>query len=175
VPGSPPPLFAVGRVARAHGVRGRVLLSPYHDGSEGLESVRAVWLSRGAAEPVRFPVVACERVHLGYLLTLGSLDDRERAESLRGSEVLVAREELPPLAPGECWAADLVGCAVLDTAGVLRGRCEDLESAGPNELLVVALPSGARGLLPLSLVREADLPHRRLVAEVPEGLFEAQT
>src|SRR3954463_13625902 len=36
--------LAVGRVARAHGLRGRVLVTRYNPGSEGLERVRRMWL-----------------------------------------------------------------------------------------------------------------------------------
>ena len=173
---SPPPLLAVGRVARAHGVRGRVLIAPFNSESEGLERATALWLSpKGRpAEQRRYQVAHAERANLGYLVTLRGIDGRDSADGLRGCEVLIDRAELPGLDEGEVWAADLIGCAAIDTAGRACGTVTALEEAGPNELLVLTLPGGALALFPLSLVREIDPASKQIVLEVPEGLFEAQ-
>ena len=172
----PPPLLAVGRVARAHGVRGRVLIAPFNAESMGLERATALWLSpKGQPEKQRrFEVAHAERANLGYLVTLQGIAGRDAADALRGSEVLIDRAELPGLEEGEVWAADLVGCAAFDTAGNACGTVTGLEDAGPNELLTLALPNGAVVLVPLALVREVDPGARRMVIEVPEGLFEVQ-
>src|SRR5947209_13114310 len=114
----PPALLAVGRIARAHGIRGRVLLEPYNHASEGLERATALWLQRGEqGQPKRHEVERAERVHLGYLVALRGLDDRNGAEALKGSEVLIDRAELPALEAGEIWAADLVGMRLADQSG----------------------------------------------------------
>src|SRR5687768_15691099 len=126
-----PALLAVGRIARAHGIRGRVLLQPYNDASEGLEKVSALWLSpkavpgalpAQAVEPRRYRVAHAERVNLGYLVTLEGLADRDEADALRGCEVLIDREELPDLDAEEIYAVDLVGMSVADEAGQQRGE-----------------------------------------------------
>ena len=58
----------MGRVARAHGIRGRVLIAPYNADSEGLERVRRMWL--GERE---FEVERAERVfHTGKGLQISS-------------------------------------------------------------------------------------------------------
>ena len=48
-----PALLAVGRVARAHGIRGRLLVQPYNAGSEGLTRVRRMWLAGREYEVAR--------------------------------------------------------------------------------------------------------------------------
>ena len=173
---SPPELLAVGRVARAHGVRGRVLIAPFNAESTGLERASALWLSpKGQpGQQRRYDVAHAERANLGYLVTLKGIAGRDAADALRGSEVLVDRAELPGLDEGEVWAADLVGCSAVDTTGALCGTVTGLEDAGPNELLTLELPSGAVVLVPLGLVREVDPATKRIVIEVPEGLFEVQ-
>jgi 16S rRNA processing protein RimM len=175
VAATPPPLFAVGRVARAHGVRGKVLVAPFNAGSEGLEAVKVLWLGpRGKPEQARrHDVVHAERVSLGYLVALRGIEGRDAAEALRGSEVCVERSELPALEGGEVYTADLVGCTAFDRQGRALGPIEGLEQAGPNELLQVRLPQGLV-LVPLALVLEAAPEAKRVVVEVPEGLFEAQ-
>jgi 16S rRNA processing protein RimM len=160
-----PELLAVGRVARAHGIRGRVLIAPYNADSEGLHRVRRLWL--GGRE---FEVERAERVNLGYLVALRGVLDRDRADELRGQEVQVDRAELPALEEGEMYAVDLIGYQVADAEGRVRGVVEDLEEAGTQDLL--KLEGGA--LVPLALVREVSTESRRIVVEAPEGLFDLE-
>jgi len=165
-----PQLIAVGRVARAHGLRGRVLVVPYNGESAGLEKLPAVWLQALTGEPRRVEVLRAERANLGYLVALRGYDDRDRADELRNQEVLVPRGELPELDDGEFYAADLVGLQVFDGQGLLRGTVEDLESAGPNDLL--RLQGGA--LVPMGLVKEVDVENRRVIIDAPDGLFDLE-
>ncbi len=156
-------LLAVGRVARAHGLRGRVLLAPYNADSSGLERIRRLWLSGR-----EYAVARAERVNLGYLVALEGVTDRDAAEALRGQEVMVDRRELPPPGEDEMYAVDLIGFTVADAQGRVRGVVESIEEAGAQDLLV--LEGGA--LVPLGLVQEVTPEARRIVIEVPEGLFE---
>jgi 16S rRNA processing protein RimM len=158
-----PALLAVGRVARAHGIRGRLLVQPYNDGSEGLTRVRRMWLAGREYEVAR-----AERVNLGYLVALRGIDGRDAADALRGQEVMVDRAELPPPDEKEVYAVDLIGFEVVDGQGKPRGIVEDLEEAGPQDLL--RLKGGM--LVPLGLVREVQMAARKLIVEAPEGLFE---
>ena len=160
---APATLLAVGRVARAHGIRGRVLVAPYNEGSTGLVQVRRLWLSGK-----EYAVARTERVNLGYLVALEGIDDRNAAEALRGQEVVVDRRELPPPEEDEIYAVDLIGFTVEGKDGKVHGVVEDLEEAGPLDLL--KLSGGA--LVPLGLVQEVMSEARRIVIEVPEGLFE---
>ena len=158
-------LLAVGRVARAHGVRGRVLIAPYNAESQGLQGVRRIWLGERA-----FEVERAERVHLGYLVALRGVGDRDQADALRGQEVRVDRAELPALEEGEMYAIDLIGYAVSDPHGTVHGVVEDLEEAGAQDLL--RLRGGT--LVPLALVKEVQPQARRIVVDAPEGLFELE-
>ena len=157
--------IAVGQVRKAHGIRGRLLVAPYNADSESLGGVRTMWLDGRAYEVAR-----AERVNLGYLVALRGVDDRDAAELLRGKEVEVDRDELPALDERELYAVDLVGYEVVDAHGVSRGAVEDLEEAGPQDLL--RLTSGV--LVPMGLVKEVSSDARRIVVDAPEGLFELE-
>ena len=166
---NPPGLLAVGRVARAHGIRGRVLIAPYNPDSQGLTQVRTVWLDR-SGDRRAFQVERAERAHLGYLVALRGVDDRDRAEELKGCEVLADRSELPALDEGELYAIDLVGHTVVDQDGREHGVVAGLEEAGAQDLL--RLQDGR--LVPLGLVKEVQDGARRIVVDAPEGLFELE-
>ena len=166
-------LLAVGRVARAHGVRGRILLVPYNTRSDSLTRVTALWLAAGSAEPTRYEVTRSERTPQGYLVALRGVEDRDAAAALRGREALVERSALPVPDEGEIYAADLLGYAVADQSGAPRGEVVGLETAGLQELLRVR-NAGRESLVPFALVKEIDEARRCLVIEAPEGLFELE-
>ena len=160
-----PERLAIGRVARAHGIRGRVLIAPYNAGSEGLCQARRIWL--GERE---FEVDRAQRVTQGYLVALRGVGDRDQADALRGEEVRVDRAELPALEAGEMYAIDLIGYQVSDPQGTVRGVVEDLEEAGPQDLLRLDVGT----LVPLALVTEVQPQARRIVVDAPEGLFDLE-
>jgi ribosomal 30S subunit maturation factor RimM len=77
-------LLPVGRVARAHGLRGRILLVPYNDESQDLVAIVSLWLKVPEGEPRRFEVGRAERVNLGYLVALRGVEDRDAAAGCAG-------------------------------------------------------------------------------------------
>jgi 16S rRNA processing protein RimM len=161
--------LALGRVARAHGIRGRVLIAPYDEGSEGLARVTRIWLSKDGVER-EIEIDRAERANLGWLVALRGISGRDQADALRGSEVLALRAELPPPGEHEVYAVDLIGLRVFDLEGAERGEIDAIESAGPQELL--RLKGGA--LVPMGLVRDIDVERKRVVVDAPEGLFELE-
>ena len=166
-----PALLPVGFVLRAHGVRGRLLLQPFNDASEGLERLGELWLSpRGAPQTQArsYQVTHAERVNLGYIVSLRGIEEKNAADALKGLEVTAERDELPPPDSDEVYAADLVGCAVFDQHGNAHGVVEALEAAGPQDLLQVT--GGV--LVPLALMKDVDLEAKRIVIDAPEGLFD---
>jgi 16S rRNA processing protein RimM len=156
-------LLAIGRVARGHGLRGRVLIAPYDEESQALSTLKRVQI--GGRE---FAIELAERANLGWLVALRGIENRDAADSLRSLEVKAWRSELPPLAEGEMYAIDLVGFTVVDGQGQERGVVERLEAAGRQDLL--KLQGGQ--LVPLALVKEVSSSDRRIIVDAPEGLFD---
>ena len=155
--------LAIGRVARAHGVRGRILVTTYDRESQALGALRRIRVGEREWEVAR-----AERANLGWLLALRGIEDRDAADALRGQEVKAFRGDLPRLEEGEMYAIDLIGFAVVDAEGRERGVVEDLEEAGAQDLL--RLRDGK--LVPLGLVREVVSESRRIIVDAPEGLFD---
>jgi len=166
-------LLPVGRIARAHGLRGRIVLVPYNAESDALTQVPALWLRTGEGEPRRYEVERAERAAQGYLVALRGIADRDAADALRGNEALVERGALPEPDEGEVYAADLLGYAVHDQSGAPRGEVVALESAGLQELLRVR-NAGRESLVPFALLKEIDEARRRIVIDAPEGLFDLE-
>lgn len=87
------------------------------------------------------------------ILRLEGCGDRNSARALRGQELLIARDELPPLEADEWWAEDLEGCLVHD-AGRPVGTVTRLTALPSCEVLEVARQGGGPDLL-VPLVRDA--------------------
>lgn len=109
-------------------------------------------------------VVRASRPHQDrWLVHFDGVTSREAAEELRG---LVLRAE-PLEDPDELWVHELIGCRVLDAAGVDRGTVEAVQDNPAADLLV--LDTGA--LVPVVFVVGA--PTDGVVTvDVPDGLFE---
>jgi 16S rRNA processing protein RimM len=108
--------------------------------------------------------VVAARPHQGrFIVSFAGVDDRERAEQLRGTVLLAEPIDDDP----ETWFVhELIGCQVDDTSGRRLGTVTAVEANPASDLLVL----DGRHLVPLRFVVERS--RGRLVAEVPAGLLE---
>ncbi len=78
------------------------------------------------------------RVHgKGIIALMGGIEDRNQAAELVGSPIAIDRSELPVVADGEYYWADLEGLEVRGTTGIALGRVVELFATGSNDVLVV--------------------------------------
>jgi 16S rRNA processing protein RimM len=107
-------------------------------------------------------------------LRLRGVADRDAAEALRGLLVLAERELLPPLAEGEHYWFELIGCRVETTAGEPIGSVREIWETGAHDVLVVEAEDGTRRLVPAAqeLLKEVDIEGRRVVVEPIPGLLD---
>jgi len=103
----------------------------------------------------------------GMVAQLPGIDDREQAAALIGSDIHVAREQLPPPGKDEYYWVDLEGIEVVTTENVELGRVSHLFATGANDVVVVRDGERER-LIPFiqgSYVRSVDLSTRRMVVD----------
>ena len=84
----------------------------------------------------------------GAIARFAEIPDRNAAEALRGTQLAVPRAELPPLAEGEYYHADLLGLACLGPDGAALGTVVAVENFGAGDLLEIEKPDGKRSLIP---------------------------
>ena len=165
----------VGRIARAHGIRGQVIVNPETDfPAERFRPGAELFIQRGGkVEPV---TVAAARFHGGRpIIALNGVASVNDAEGLAGLELRVPAGWLPLLPSGTYYRHDLIGCRVETTAGELVGIVEDVEGAIGGNRLVVTDAGGAEVLIPLAteICPVIDPAAKRIVVDPPEGLLEA--
>ncbi len=163
----------VGRVARAHGNRGQVIVNPETDFVEGRFQVGAELLANRGGRIERLRVTAM-RIHLGRpIVALEGVETMNDAEALAGVELRVPVAELAPLPSGMFYRHDLVGCQVETTGGAAVGEVTSVEGELGTSRLIVAGPGGDV-LIPLvqAICVDIDVAARRIVVDPPEGLLE---
>jgi 16S rRNA processing protein RimM len=169
--------LSIGLITRPHGVNGEVRLRLHNPESTALEEVDVVYLAlpNASGEPRRYAVEGARYVAGGVLCELEGVADRNQADLLRGAEVCIPRDDLPPLAEGEFYLGDLEGCAVVTRAGQPYGVVHQVQELGAHNTLVIHDGEIER-LLPYvpQFVVEVDIEARRVVVDPPEGLPEAR-
>lgn len=94
------------------------------------------------------------------------IEDRDAAAELMGRDIAVTRDQLPPLAEGRYYWADLIGLRVINRDGVELGTVERMMDTGAHGVLVVA--GDRERLIPLvigEIVDEVDLDAGRIVVD----------
>lgn len=99
-------------IARPHGVRGEVRLRLFNKASDTLLVQDEVLVRLPDGEEHEVSVEAARRADEAILMKLYSVDDRDRAEELRGALVCVRRRVFPKPEEGEFYAVDVIGCEV---------------------------------------------------------------
>lgn len=126
----------LGRVHGAFGVRGELKLESFTEPARAILGYQP-WTLRDAQGVERVAEGATGReTAKGLVARLPGIEDRDAAEALRGTEVWVAREALPPPAPGEYYWVDLEGLRVRNADGSDFGTVSHLFSTGANDVLV---------------------------------------
>ncbi|MDQ1716000.1 MAG: rRNA processing protein RimM [Frankiaceae bacterium] len=165
--------LVVGRIARAHGLKGEVALEIRTDAPE-------VRFAPGATVRTqvgnRTLTVLGSRPHSGRLLvTFEEIDDRTTADVLRGMVLVVDEKDSPPLDdPDEFYDHQLVGLRVEHIDGTLIGTLAEVLHLPGGETLAVTKPGGAELLIPFvsAIVPTVDVRGGRVVVDPPEGLLE---
>jgi len=126
----------MGRIRGAHGVRGMLRVQPFSAQRDTLLTFRK-WML-GAGGEWRDVALVSGHAHGSELLVkLDGVEDRDRAQELRGSEIAVWRAQLPALARDEYYWSDLEGLTVVTREGLGLGVVERVFATGANDVLVV--------------------------------------
>lgn len=149
-------------------MRGDVRVRSYTEPPESLLAHRS-WLLRGPeGSERRVEVLRCHGGGAALRVALAGIGDRDAAERLRNSEVLIERSALPVPAAREFYQEDLLGFTVRNLEGVALGELVHFVEAPTGALMVIRgrreswVPARAPHL------RRVDPQRRELVVDWPE-------
>lgn len=168
--------LVIGRVAKAHGVTGEVVIDVRTDDPAQRFAPGSVLRGRkprGGSE--RDFVIETVREHGGRLLVrLTGIGDRNAADELRGTLFLVESGNLPPIEdPDEFYDHQLEGLAVRTVAGESVGTVTEVLHTAAGELLSIKRPEGGELLVPFvsAIVTAVSLAAGTVEIDPPDGLL----
>ena len=140
---APPPVtlapVTLAAIIGAHGVAGEVRLKVFADDLSAFRSFNGGTLTLKSLRPG----------NNGAIARFAEVGDRNAADALRGTELTVPRDALPPLGEGEYYHADLLGLAVETPDGTPVGRVVLVENFGAGDVIEIEKADGRRFMVPM--------------------------
>lgn len=177
------PTAVVGRIYRAHGIKGELAVGLETDAPDAIFAPGArvfVGTADGDLVPdtktgqlVVLVVQAARPFQDGLLVYFNGIADRTEAEKWRRRTLLVPVSELEPPAEGELWAHELPGMRVVDPQGAAIGDVHGYYALPQGLVLTIETPRGRRDVpFNEAFVQAFDRDARVITLDAPEGLLE---
>jgi 16S rRNA processing protein RimM len=144
-------------IVGAHGVHGEVRLKVFADDLA----------AHAAFNDGALTVLSLRNGSNGTIARFAEVADRTAAEALRGTELTVPRDALPPLGEGEYYHADLIGLPAVSDAGEAVGTVVAVDNYGAGDVLEIERPTGARFMVPMTVAAVPEWDAARLVVATP--------
>lgn len=165
-------LLVVGRIGRAHGLRGEVTVEVRTDEPEVRFADGSVLVTD--PESVGPLKIVHAKNHSGrLLLTIEGIDDRTKAEHLRNTLLLADVDPEASSGEDEYYDFQLIGSSVAMKDGAKMGEVTDVIHLPSQDLLAFQY-QGREVLIPFihQFVPEVDIKAKRIVISPPPGLIE---
>ncbi len=161
------PTVAVGKITRAHGVKGEVAVLVLSEVPERFDTGSTLFLEDG--RPLTIESTREDRGRL--LVRFGGISDRSEAEPFLGKFLVVSEAALPELPEGSWWPFQLEGCSVSTDTGRPLGVLTEVVPNPANDIWVV-VAGGEETLVPAlrSVIVSVDVATRQVVVREIPGL-----
>jgi 16S rRNA processing protein RimM len=177
-----PEFLIVGRVRKAHGIRGEVVVEAITDTPDAVFAPgHRVFAGTAAgdlsASRTELHITTVRPFNDGLLVGFAELADRNVAEMWRGRYLLLPANELPPPDDSEVYLHDLLGMRVELPSAEVVGTVEELYELPQGLALDVRRtePRAKETVLILyndNTIASVDKDRRVIVITPPEGLLE---
>ena len=168
----------VGRVRKAHGVRGELVVEPYTSAPEVMFASGALVVAGTvdgdvASGAPRLSVRRSSPFKGGLIVAFAEITDRNAAELWRDRYLLVPADQLTPPADDEVYQHQLIGMRVERVDGRVLGTVAALYEL-PQGLMLEVGEGRESVLVPYrtEVVRRVDTDERVIVIDPPDGLLE---
>jgi 16S rRNA processing protein RimM len=121
----------VGKIVAPQGIRGEVRVQTFTEKPSDFQKL-AVFGDKIPAGALHF-VRALPNTNV-VIMRVDGFADRTAVESLRGTELFINRDDLPPTKSGEYYQSDLIGMTVVRN-GVELGRVMCFQNFGAGDIM----------------------------------------
>jgi len=140
-----PAFLVLGKLRRAHGVRGEIPLELYTQLLELLVPESIVYVGE-EHQPYTIEKTRWKQDLL--LLKFHEIDDRTIVSELTNELVFVKTEQLPGLPEGEFYFNELIGLDVYEDEGHYLGKLIQILETGANDVYLIQAENGEEILVP---------------------------
>jgi 16S rRNA processing protein RimM len=158
----------------AHGLRGEVKARLHNPNSNALQNLQEIILVTREGVQKEFPI---EYVHpipkKGFILGLDGVDDRNMADTLKGSVILGHVSELDELNEDEFFLEHIRGFEAFDEKHQPLGKVTGFLFTN-IDIVLIERTEGSELLVPLleDTILEMDPGEKTIRVQLPEGLLE---
>ena len=163
----PSQLWRIGKIAKAHGIKGEVVIVPDDPDSESLHDQEVLFLRDKLGNVTPRKVDSLRPQKGAYFVRFEGVPDKSAADLMRGLEVLLPRGRLPPTDADEFYTADLIGLLAVRPDGTALGKITNVFDAGAGAVLEI---HGEREWsVPFAghYITAVDIPGGKVVLEPP--------
>lgn len=122
-------MLVIGKVLKAHGIKGEIKVQSFMDTPDILLKVKEVYIDN-----VLYKIQRTALNGSFVLYKLSDIDSVESAEKLRNFDILTKKEKLPP-SNERYYIEDIIGCTVLADKAI--GKVVDILQYGSADIYVV--------------------------------------
>ena len=173
-----PEFLIVGRVRKAHGIHGELVVEPITDGPDAIFAPgRRVLAGTHTGElpthPRELHVSTVRPMGDGFLVKFDEVPDRTAADTWRGRYLLLPSAEVPPPDEHEIYVHDLLGMRVVLASGELVGDVEEVYEL-PQGLALDIRRARGTVMVPFDdrVVTAVDREARLITIDPPAGLLD---
>lgn len=163
------PSLPIGKVVKAHGLKGHLKVLPYGETFSTLSAEEKITANLPDGTSLTLTVAEISPHQKTFLLISREIGTVEEAHRLVGAELCVPESRLPPTDSGEFYWYQLIGLEVVNTEGQKLGTLEEIIETGSNDVYVVR--RGREEILVPAIeevVRDVDLQRRLMTVDLPE-------
>ena len=151
--------LTIATIVKPQGIRGEVKVLAMTDSPDDLQAFDRVYVGGNAYKILK---VRPDGGNCAFI-TLSGIADRNAAETLRGLEITVLREDAPALPENTYYIADIIGCTVVDDNGKTYGEVESITPAR-TDIYELKTPDGKTLTFPAveGLILDIDTAARKV-------------
>lgn len=165
-------LICLAEIVGVHGVKGLVKLKSFAENLDHLTRHGALLDAQGAP-CLKFRSI--QRHGMTLLAAIDGIDDRTKAEKLKGTKLYISRQTLPDTPEdNEYYHVDLIGLEARHVKGDILGKVCAVANFGAGDLLEIKPAKGNSFYVPFTdaIVPMVDLTAGYLSIDPPPGLID---
>jgi 16S rRNA processing protein RimM len=128
--------IVLGKVGAVYGIKGWLKIHSFTGDTDAILDYFP-WSLKLGNNTQTVEITDWRKHNKGLIVKVAKVDDRDQAQALVGSEILVSEATLPDLPQGDFYWRDLIGMSVMTTKGYDLGVVSDMMETGANDVLVV--------------------------------------